>query len=83
MLDGFRIAGGLTHSDTSFGNVQNTNHVPGYTVWDAVLSYTQPHWDAAIGVKNIFNVTYFPTALAAGGYVGLPRTFFLKVNYHL
>jgi outer membrane receptor for Fe3+-dicitrate len=36
----------------------------------------------AIGVKNMFDVTYFPTALSAGGYVGEPRTFFLEANYH-
>ncbi len=81
-IDGFRIAGGMTHADNSYGNVQNTNQVPGYTVWDAVFSYIQPHWDVSFGVKNIFDVTYFPTALSAGGYVGQPRTFFLKAAYH-
>jgi outer membrane receptor for ferric coprogen and ferric-rhodotorulic acid len=51
-------------------------------VWNAVLSYVQPRWEVAIGVKNMFDVTYFSTALSAGGYVGEPRTFFLKANYH-
>ena len=72
----------MTHADNSYGNVQNTNQVPGYTVWDAVFSYIQPHWDVSFGVKNIFDVTYFPTALSAGGYVGQPRTYFLKAAYH-
>jgi iron complex outermembrane recepter protein len=82
-LDGFRIGGGMTYSDVSYANVQNTNRVPAYTVWSAVLSYNQPTWDASIGVKNIFNVTYFPTALSAGGYVGQPRFFFFQAKYHL
>jgi iron complex outermembrane receptor protein len=81
-LHGFRIAGGMTYSDKSFGNPQNTNFVPAYTVWDTVLSYNQPTWDVAAGVKNIFDVAYFPTALSAGGFVGQPRTFFLKYTYH-
>jgi iron complex outermembrane recepter protein len=82
-LDGFRIGGGMTYSDVSYANVQNTNRVPAYTVWSAVLSYNQPTWDASIGVKNIFNVAYFPTALSAGGYVGQPRFFFFQAKYHL
>jgi iron complex outermembrane receptor protein len=81
-LHGFQIAGGMTHSEKSFGNVQNTNFVPAYTVWDTVLTYKEPTWDIAAGVKNIFDVTYFPTALSAGGLVGQPRTFFLKYSYH-
>jgi iron complex outermembrane recepter protein len=82
-LDGFRIGGGMTYSDVSYANVQNTDGVPAYTVWSAVLSYNQPAWDAAIGVKNIFDATYFPTALSAGGYVGQPRFFFFQAKYHL
>jgi iron complex outermembrane receptor protein len=82
-LDGFRIGGGMTYSDVSYGNVQNTNRVPAYTVWSAALSYNQPTWDASIGVKNIFDVAYFPTALSAGGYVGQPRFFFFQAKYHL
>jgi iron complex outermembrane receptor protein len=81
-VHGFRIAGGMTYSDKSFGNVQNTSFVPAYTVWDTVLSYNEPKWDISAGVKNIFDVTYFPTALSAGGLVGQPRTFFVKYNYH-
>jgi iron complex outermembrane recepter protein len=81
-VHGFRIAGGMTYGDKSYGNVQNTNFVPAYTVWDTVLSYNQPTWDIAAGVKNIFDVTYFPTALSVGGLVGQPRTFFLKYTYH-
>ncbi len=34
-------------------------------------------------VKNIFDATYFPTALSAGGYVGQPRFFFFQAKYHL
>jgi iron complex outermembrane recepter protein len=82
-LDGFRIGGGMTYSDVSYGNVQNTNRVPAYTVWSAALSYNQPTWDASIGVKNVFDVTYFPTALSAGSYVGQPRFFFFQAKYHL
>jgi iron complex outermembrane recepter protein len=82
-LDGFRIVGGMTYSGGSYGNVQNTNFVPHYMVWNAVLSYIQPHWDVQVGVKNIFDVNYFPTALSAGGLVGEPRTYFIKGSYHL
>jgi iron complex outermembrane recepter protein len=82
-ISGFKIGGGLTTSGQSYANVQNTNSVPAYTVWNAVFSYTQPKWDVSVGIKNIFDVTYFPTALSTGGSVGEPRTFFLKANYHI
>jgi iron complex outermembrane recepter protein len=48
-----------------------------------VLSYNQPTWDAAIGVRNIFDAAYFPTALSAGGHVGQPQFFFVQAKYHL
>jgi iron complex outermembrane recepter protein len=80
-LDGFRIGGGMTYSDVSYGNVQNTNRVPAYTVWSAALSYNQPTWDASIGVKNVFDVTYFPTALSAGGYVSRSSSFRRNIRY--
>jgi outer membrane receptor protein involved in Fe transport len=35
-----------------------------------------------VGVKNITDVTYFTTAQSAGGYVGEPRTFYAKANWH-
>jgi outer membrane receptor for Fe3+-dicitrate len=33
-----------------------------------------------LGVKNITDATYFSSALSAGGYVGQPRTVFVKAN---
>jgi outer membrane receptor protein involved in Fe transport len=47
---------------------------------DWVLS-TQPKWDVQFGIKNIADVTYYTTALSAGGYVGEPQTFYAKANW--
>ena len=66
----------------SFGSTANTAWIPSSTVADAMFGYYATHWDAQIGVKNIANVTYYTFAESAGGYVGLPRTFYAKASWH-
>jgi iron complex outermembrane recepter protein len=80
--NGFRIRAGVSYNSRTYGNTNNLVWIPSSTVADAMFSYYTAHWDAQIGVKNIANVTYFSTAESAGGYVGLPRTFYAKASYH-
>ncbi len=81
-IDGFRVGAGLSYNSLTYGNTANTVWIPTSTVVDAMLGYTASHWDAQLGVKNIANVTYFTTAESAGGYVGQPRTYYVKADWH-
>lgn len=81
-LDGFRLGAGLSYTDKTYGNTANTVWIPSAEVVDAMFGYFQPKWDMQVGVKNITDVTYFTTALSAGGYVGEPRTLYAKANWH-
>lgn len=78
---GFRIGAGVSYNDKTYGNTQNTNAIPASTVIDAVLSYDHPSWGAMFGVQNVADATWYVTALGAGGAVGQPRSFFLKLTY--
>lgn len=81
-ISGFRAGAGVSFNSLTYGSTANTAWIPSSTVVDAMLGYYATHWDAQFGVKNIANVTYFTTAESAGGYVGDPRTFYLKAAWH-
>jgi iron complex outermembrane recepter protein len=81
-LDGFRFGVGVSYNAKSYADAPNTNSIPASTVVDLTLSYIQPKWDAEFGIKNVADVTYFTSAYSAGGFVGEPRTFFLKADWH-
>lgn len=81
-LTGFKIGAGLQYRDKIFGDALNTETVPAYTIFDAVLSYARPTWDASIGMKNITDKLYFTNANGAGAFVGEPRTVYAKAAMH-
>lgn len=81
-LTGFKVGGGMQYRDKIFGDQLNTETVPAYTIFDAVLSYAQPTWDASIGIKNITDKLYFTNANGAGAFVGEPRTVYAKADVH-
>ncbi len=81
-IKGFRVGAGLSYNGATFGTTADNVWIPSSTVADAMFGYYANNWDAQIGVKNITNVTYFTTAQSAGGYVGLPRTFYAKAVWH-
>jgi iron complex outermembrane recepter protein len=81
-VHGFRVGGGLSYNDKSYANTGNTSWIPPSTVVDAMFGYYQPHWDAQFGIKNITDVTYYTFASSAGGFVGDPRTYYVKAAWH-
>ena len=81
-IKGFKAGAGISYNGKTYGNTANSVWIPSSTVADAMVSYSAAHWDAQIGVKNIANVTYFTVAQSAGGYVGQPRTFYAKADWH-
>jgi iron complex outermembrane receptor protein len=80
-LDGFRVGGGLSYSDETFGNLANTVWIPSADVVSAMFGYFQPSWDMQVGVKNLFDATYYTIAQSAGGFVGEPRTLYAKASW--
>jgi len=81
-VSGFRAGAGASFNSLTYCNTANNARIPSSTVIDTMLGYYTTHWDAQFGVKNVANVTYFTTAESAGGYVGDPRTFYLKAAWH-
>jgi len=80
-INGFRVGGGLSYNDKSFANTANSGWIPPSTVFDGMVGYYSLHWDVQFGVKNIGNITYYTFAESAGGYVGDPRTYYVKANW--
>ena len=66
----------------AFGSTADNVWVPSSAVVDTMLRYSTTHWDAQVGIKSLTNIEYFTTAESAGGYVGLPRTHYMKASWH-
>jgi iron complex outermembrane recepter protein len=81
-IHGFRVGGGLSFNSKTYANNGNTSWIPDSTVINAMFGYYAPHWDLQIGINNIANVEYFTYAESAGGYVGTPRTYYVKASLH-
>jgi iron complex outermembrane recepter protein len=81
-IQGFKVGGGLSYNSASYGSTANTTWIPASTVIDTMVAYSSTHWNVQFGIKNIANVTYYTIAQSAGGYVGLPRTYYVKADWH-
>ncbi len=81
-IHGFRVGGGVSYNSKTYANTGNTSWIPDSTVIDAMFGYYAKQWDAQIGIKNIANVEYFTIAESAGGFVGEPRTYYVKASLH-
>jgi iron complex outermembrane recepter protein len=81
-VDGFKVGTGLSYNDRTYANTGNTSWIPPSTVVDAMLDWSNKNWDTQFGIKNIANVTHYTIAESAGGYVGQPRTYYVKASWH-
>lgn len=81
-IHGFRVGGGLSYNSKTYANTANSAWIPDSTVINTMFGYFAPHWDAQIGINNVANVEYFTIAESAGGYVGTPRTYYVKASLH-
>lgn len=79
---GLSIGGGAEYRSKLWGNILNTNQVPGYVTEQAVVSYAGRRWEISAGVKNLTDKTWFAAANGAGALVGEPRTIFLSARLH-
>ena len=81
-ITGFQFGAGISYNSLTFGSTADNVWVPSSAVVDTMLRYATAHWDAQIGIKNLTNIEYFTTAESAGGYVGQPRTYYAKADWH-
>lgn len=56
---GWRVGGGFEAVGARFANADNTNEVPSYTRWDALLSYDQKEYEVKLNVFNLFDEKYY------------------------
>ncbi len=46
----------------------NPNTLPGYTRWDAMVSYEEKKWAVRLNVKNLFDKVYYDSIYDNGGF---------------
>ncbi|WP_428989428.1 TonB-dependent siderophore receptor [Methylocapsa aurea] len=79
-LRGLSLGGGLTLVENSLGDNANSFILPGYALLNGMVSYTTQiegfTVTAQLNVKNITDVTYYPTSASRTTIqTGTPRTF--------
>ena len=57
--EGWRVGGGFYGVGDRYGDAANSNVVPGYTRWDAMLAYEQRFYAVRFNVLNLFNARYY------------------------
>ncbi|MCX7893499.1 MAG: TonB-dependent siderophore receptor [Burkholderiales bacterium] len=57
--EGWRVGGGFYGVGDRYANATNTNVVPGYTRWDAMLAYEQRFYALRLNLLNLFNARYY------------------------
>ncbi len=79
--EGINFGIGAVHKGNSFADAFNTFEVPSYTVYNAVVGYKQPKWEAALIFNNISNKTYYTSATFAGALPGDPRSVYATLKF--
>ncbi|MGX8883317.1 TonB-dependent receptor [Methylovorus sp. SPW-M1] len=80
-LGNWRVGGGFEAKGERYGYVPSNavgpfvngefrpNSIPGYTRWDAMVSYEEKRWAVRLNVKNLFNKEYYDALYDNGGLV--------------
>jgi catecholate siderophore receptor len=81
MFGNWRVGGGFEAKGERYGYVPSAatgpfvdgefrpNSIPGYTRWDAMVSYEEKRWAVRLNVKNLFNKEYYDALYDNGGLV--------------
>lgn len=73
---------GLFYVGERAATLPNTFDLPSYFRTDAALFYRRDQFRAALNVKNLFDIDYFPTATFGGAVnPGDPLTLELSLGY--
>ena len=93
-LPNWKLGGGVEMKGERYGYSSNSanasalitsgpNTAPGYSRYDAMLSYDANRWGMQLNVKNLFNKVYYDALYDNGGFVvtGNGRTAILTTEY--
>lgn len=81
VLAGLGVGAGVRYVGPTFGDLENTLAVPGFTLVDAVLHYETGPWRVALNVTNVFDRTYASCYTLETCFYGTARTFLGSVRY--
>lgn len=80
-LPGVTVGGGVRRIGSSRSEIEAINHVtPGYTLVDAMISYTTGPWKLALNVTNLTDKTYVTCPYSSCRF-GEPRNVVGTVSY--
>lgn len=69
VLNGFRAGVGFNGTSKAYVNAANTMEFNPYTVMNAMVSYQFKNWKLQCNVNNIFDKTYYTTAVSTTGFI--------------
>lgn len=69
VLKGFRLGVGFNGTSKAYVNAANTMEFDAYTVMNAMASYKFKTWKLQCNLNNIFDKTYYTTAVSTTGYI--------------
>jgi iron complex outermembrane receptor protein len=79
--EGVSFGIGAVHKGEAFADSSNALEVPSYTVYNAVIGYKQPKWEAAIIMNNLTDKTYYTSPTFSGVLPGDPRSIFATLKF--
>lgn len=68
---------GVTHTSARWLDAANTQRLPGYTRWDALIGWRAAPWNATLAISNLLDKEYWRST----SMPGTPRSVLLSVNY--
>ena len=71
---GWKLGGGLEAVGARWANNTNTNEVPAYSRWDAMVEYSERHYALRLNVLNVFDQTYYQGVYAGHVVPGTTRS---------
>lgn len=79
--EGVSLGIGAVHKGESYADNLNLYEVPSYTIYNAVISYKQPQWEAALTFNNLTDKEYYTSPTFAGALPGDPRSVFASLKF--
>lgn len=72
---------GAVHKGESYADALNALVIPSYTVFNAVIGYKQPKWEAAVTMNNLTDKTYYTSPTFSGALPGDPRSVYATLKF--
>lgn len=81
VAQGLTLGIGAVHKGEAFADTLNALEVPSYTIYNAVIGYKQPKWEAALVMNNLTDKTYYTSPTFSGVLPGDPRSIFATLKF--